>query len=58
MILQGGAQILTEAVTKSNRLEKCRTINGGVVFIYCGCFVDGSYHLSQTVNFVQENDHQ
>jgi hypothetical protein len=20
--------------------------------------VDGSYHLSQTVNFVQENDHQ
>jgi hypothetical protein len=29
MILQGGAQILTEAVTKSNRLEKCRTINGG-----------------------------
>jgi midasin (ATPase involved in ribosome maturation) len=29
MILQDGAKTLTEAVTKSNRLKKCRTINRG-----------------------------
>jgi hypothetical protein len=25
---------------------------------YIHLIIDGSYHLSQTVNFVQENDHQ
>jgi hypothetical protein len=33
MILQGSAKILTEAVTKSNRLRKCWTINEGGRFM-------------------------
>lgn len=50
MILEGGVLLLTETVTKSNRLVKCLDLPRRAFFIYCG-----SQKMSATVNQFTED---